>query len=647
MNNRRFVLICFISMCSVLFLLLLHEDTCTELIFSKESGFYDDPFALEIYSPVGTKIYYTLDGSEPDKNSILYTNPIIIDDATMHENVYGMRTDVSAGFLRTETNDYKVISNFTYQLPDYFIDKCTIVRASYLDPDGNFSPIKSAAYFVDYTGKSGYNEMNIISIITDPDNLFDYDTGIYVFGRSYDASEQTHPVNRLYDSNYCMRGIDWERSAAIQLFDADRNLILDQVCGLRIQGGTSRHKLPKSFNLYAREEYSNSGRFYADLFHTNYMADTVTLFAGGDDEIAKCRDMLIARLAAGRDYAVMHYEPYVMFLDGEYWGIYWLTEKYDHAYLNYYYNVDSDNVILIKANSLAEGKQSDYVTYHEMTDYMTNTDLSSHENYNYACELIDMQSFIDYYATEIYIGQRDWPGNNEALWRVREIKDDKYSDGKWRWMLYDVNGFTILSKDYATEDTLAITLENSDMFHHLCQNEDFKKQFTITFMDLANSAFSKEKVTPAISEYINQMKEPAGVHLKRFFAFEDDNTFMTEMESVQTFFDNRKSYITQYLKDDLGLTGTLAPVTVEINDASAGSIVVNTIHLTFDETCRWQGEYYTDYPISLTAVANDGYRFVRWESTALSHADSKNNCIEISFNAGGTLLKAVFEKLPN
>lgn len=583
MINRRSVLVCLLVVCGLQSFLIFfdNKNVYTELTFSRESGFYDSSFELELYAPIGTSIYYTLDGSVPNEESLLYTGPIFIDDATTHKNVHSARTDVVwRGFTQGDIMKNGSVDPM-YKVPDYLIDKCTVVRAAYKDADGNFSKTKTASYFVDFDHKNGYEGINILSIITDPLNLFDYERGIYVF-----------PLGFRSSANYMESGMDWERDAVLQIYNPNKKLILNQDCGIRIQGGVNRERLPKSLNIYAREQYSGDERFYIDLFDTKYMADTLTLFTSGEDAISKCRDVLASRLAVGRNFAVMNYEPCVMFLDGEYWGFYWLTEKYNDTYFEHCYDVNDDNVIMIKASELAEGEESDYILYTDMMNYLSTADLSLSENYAHACELIDIQSYIDYYAAEIYIGHdSDWPGRNEGLWRTRSSDGSKYEDGKWRWFLYDVN-CAMIQPD---SDTIAITINTSDMFFHLCQNEDFKRRFVTTFMDLVNTSFSRENVDTIISECVDQMETPMENHLKRFFAFEDSGRYLEEVAYIQNFFDYRKPYITEYLKQDFGLNGTLAPVSIEINDAKAGNIIVNTTAIAFDESHSWNGEYYTDY----------------------------------------------------
>ena len=628
--NRRFVLAFLLIICGCMSFLILHENENTpmELVFTKEAGFYEEPFFLELLAPVGTSIYYTLDGSVPDENAALYTEPILIDDATGHENVHCMRTDVVwRSFTHSDIMDNGSIDP-VYKVPDYLIDKCTVIRAAYKDADGNFSAVKTASYFIGFNCKSGYDGVNILSVSTDPQNLFDYETGIYVF-----------PFGLRNTANYMESGIAWERDASIQIFDSQRELILNQDCGIRIQGGVNRERLPKGLNLYAREQYSGSGRFYFDLFDTEYIADAITLFASGEDAMSKCRDVLASRLTAGRNFAVMHYKPYVMFLDGEYWGFYWLTEKYNDVYFEHYYDVDDDNVVMIKAFTLAEGEENDFMLYTDMMEYISNTDMSIPENYARACEMIDIQSFIDYYAVQIYLGHnRDWPYYNEGLWRVRQPGEGKYEDGKWRWFLYDVN-CALVHPDW---DTLSTTINTSKMFSSLCQNEDFKSQFVTTFMDIANINFAKDNVDIAISNCVDQMESPMETHLKRFFAFKNNERYLKEVEYIEDFFDSRRNYITQYLKDNFELTGTLAPITIKISDAAAGNIFINTAEIDFDTNCRWNGEYYTDYPISLTAIANDGYQFLGWRNEDGSQNESES--IDVVLANTGCCVKAIFEE---
>ena len=104
---------------------------------------------------------------------------------------------------------------------------------------------------------------------------------------------------------------------------------------------------------------------------------------------SKMRDYLMNKLASELNVATMDFVPYVLFLDGEYWGVYWMTEKYDREYVYYHYGVDTDNVVMIKNGSLEEGEESDYELYEAMIDFCSTSDMTDENNYiaNFAYEL--------------------------------------------------------------------------------------------------------------------------------------------------------------------------------------------------------------------------------------------------------------------
>lgn len=643
MMSRKSALFSLLFLCGLLCLLFLCDPyERTELTFSRESGFYEEPFLLELSAPIGTKIYYTLDGSVPDKNAFLYTAPIVIDDATANPNVYSMRTDMSYD---------TTMNGIPYRLPDYPVDKCTVVRAVYQDMDGNYNDLKTESYFIGYAGKAGYSGMNVLSVVTDPDNLFDYDDGIYVFGRRFDTELDENGNHIEETENFSQHGFLWERPADIQLFDADGESVLKQSCGIRIQGGGSRSGLPKSLNLYARENYSSAKRFYADLFGTGYMADTLTLSAGGQDTIAKFRDMFVAALTRERDFCTMNYEPCVLFLDGEYWGLYWLTERYTDTWLSHYYGIDKDNALIVKNGRPESESDEDWAIYNSMMDYLKETDFSVLDNYEALDSVIDLRSYLDYYATEIYIGRGvDWPGGtNEAFWRVREPSEEggKYGDGRWRWMLFDVNTSSLEANMVAddTDDTLGFAMEHSASFCNLCRSDAFREDFTVTMMDLANEIFSPVHTEPLIQNHMEYMTEPIDAHLKRFFGSDQPYRLADEMTDIRIFLAKRKECIAEDLKEDFGLEGVLAPVEIENADAAAGSVALNTITPTFDEQGKWRGEYFTDYPITVSAAAGEGYRFTGWEVDAGAGPERiAEASVKLSVPESGLSVKAVFEK---
>lgn len=520
----------------------------SEVFFSKESGFYEDAFELELSSDSGT-VYYTLDGSVPNKNSIKYEKPISISDASIQENVHSMRTDVSTGFEKEEIE--KVSSEYPgYQVPDYKIDKATIVRAVVYDGYGNYSDIKTATYFVGFEQKKGYEGMRILSVVTDPSNLFDYENGIYVTGKTYDEYVKEYRGSGewywreefwgLWEANYRNRGKEWERKASCAFFDETGILEHEQECGIRVHGGLSRGYNPKSLNIYVREEYDGNKTFGKDLFGTGYDAAAVTLFQGGQDARTKAKDIIISSAVKDLDVATMNYVPYVLFLNGEYWGVYWLNEKYDANFFEHYYGVNKDNVIMIKSGEPEVGEEEDYQYFEKMVEFCVNNDVTKEENYQKVCDMIDMESYIDYYAIMCYVGRcGDWPWLNYGTWRVKKTESGPYGDGKWRWVIFDLN-----SPGFRTElDTIQYVMENDAMFCNLMTNDTFRTQLVQRMEELMETVFNYDTMSEWLDEYSEFMEEPMSVNSKRFYGDDSSAVFYNEIDGLKNFFRVRKEYL--------------------------------------------------------------------------------------------------------
>ena len=277
---------------------------------------------------------------------------------------------------------------------------------------------------------------------------------------------------------------------------------------------------------------------------------------GGDDYYTKIKDRLVSELTDECDIVTMNYEPYILFLNGEYWGFYYLTEKYDVQYIEHYYGVDKgaliDDIIIIKNDLVETGVEADwYVSYSEMKDYILNNDMGIEENYRKACEIIDIESFIDYFAVQGYIGRcGDWPSGNFALWRSRNISEKDYEDGKWRWMLFDVNS-TSMSLGLIEHDIIGHLRENSELFNSLCASEAFRRAFSERLIEFSNTIFEKQYVNQKIAEYVQLMEEPMKKHYQRFFGTSEDK-FYEGIEIIRKFFDERRPYVLDSIEKHFG-----------------------------------------------------------------------------------------------
>ena len=514
--------------------------------FSVPSGFYDEPFSLELDAD-GEDIFYTLDSTNPDAHSIRYAGPITIRDASPKENVYSAITDVSPYMNPELLRQNSMQVKRYYQVPDQPVDKATVVRAVSVDRFGNRSKVCEAVYFVGFGEKTGYEGMNIMSIVTDPANLFDHEKGIYVMGDAFDSivNSDGHvemDVSKVFswDANYRQSGRDWERPAEIHCFDPDGNIVFSGEYGIRIQGRANRANLPKNLNIYARKQYGAQTMDTGNLFDTRYSLNRMTLYYGSSDLLLT--DYLAEMLTDGMDITDREMAPCVMFLDGEYWGVYWLTPRFKEDYLSQKYDVDPRNIVQIKHARLETGQEEDKALYDDMVEYIADHDMSDPDNYARACELLDIQSCIDYFATEIYIANTDWPINNIALWRTRYKSDTDYSDCRWRWILFDLEQG--MHPEWVTVNSWREAANRDPVFASLLKNEGFTAALREKLMALASDTFEPERVRAFVEAYKARMAGPIQKKYQRFthetMTLQD---FYDGCDSIVGFFRQRREYV--------------------------------------------------------------------------------------------------------
>lgn len=558
-------------------------------VFSAESGFYEEEFLLQIQGKEGERIYYTLDSSIPNENSMLYTEEILIRNLCEEPNVY---TDIPNIVLEWDKNAGASDP----------VDKAFVVRAIAMDEEGNTSDVVTKTYFVDM---EEYREEYVLSLVSDPEDLFG-DNGIYVTGKAYDdwylgITDGYEPL-----PNFELRGREAEIDTAVGLFQD--TLLMEQQAGLRIQGGSERSGTSKRFSVFARKEYSGNRFFEYDLFGQKMHA----FFMRPDFE-----DAFVQSLVTDRNVGTLKAIPAVVFLNGEHWYNTYLREKYNEDFLAFTYNVDSKNV------RLEEGIPQ------EIYSFLEEHDLSKEADFEQFCDMIDLQSYIDHLAINIYLCNMDASEyKNYRIWKTTTDTGEGYNDGKWRWLLYDMDCLSWNSIGYYgamrhdidsfahDKEYAGVAYNQERVYKALRVNETFCRQFVLTFMDLANTNFAAEIVEEQITDWGRDMDWNDGFFAERFEG------------------------IMPALVKEFQLKGTLEEITLSMNVPDAGFITINTATPKLKEG-SWTGRYYTDYPVTITAIANEGYEFVGWKNEGLETDEVQ---ITVPIEKGGCEWEAVFKK---
>ena len=633
------------------------------IAFSAESGFYDQKFDLTLTcSEADAMIFYTTDGSIPDRTSTAYTGPISIRNKTKSANVWSAITGISAG------NAY---------VPNGPVNKGTIIRAIAYLADGTATPVANASYFVGIDREASYGDVPVISLITDGDNLFDYETGIYVLGKTHDDWLKKDPSHAYLESwqmqaNYTNSGREWEREISVELITSDGSAGFVQDMGVRIMGGASRNQAQKSLKLIAREDYGKKSLKY-ELIPGNLRSDGTELLTkyksfvlrvgGNDADFGRLRDPYLQTLVSECDFETQQSTPCVVFLNGEYWGMYTITEDYSDNYFENNYGIDNNNVVLLKCNTIEDGEEADIELYHELYYCITRQDMSVDRYYKEACELLDMDSFAEYCAFELYIANQDsiFENNNWRMWRVREADHaTEWSDGKWRMVAYDsdfstgiYDGGTSFKNDNISAKLAASSEKEREenlehyapieLFRSLMKNEEFRLKLILALCDMRNVYFKTSRTNALLDEmapdYVKLMPDT----FKRFgpdwIAWQNTEDYMKgRIEEVRTFMNGRYSNFPSLMRKVFGL-GAIKRLTIKSSDYTLGTVRLN--NGTLDLASDFNGMYFPELTITLTALPADGARFTGWETDSPYVTDKMATSITIPMTEAVTV-KATF-----
>ena len=629
-------------------------------IFSNKSGFYKDEFLLNITAKDNADIYYTIDGSDPlnSNTTKMYKKPILIYDRTEEPNLYG-----SFGEMPNSSISISIGSN--YKTPSYLLDKAMVVRAISKNYKGH-SKIIDQTYFITTKNLSLYENYTTISIVTNPDNLFDPEKGIYVTGKRYEEwLKIDDPEKQLSNDilNYFSRGAEWEREASITIFEKGK-ISVEQNMGLRIKGSSTRGNPGKSFNLVAKKKYGKNN-INAKLFQDskNYINgkiidkySSLSLICINSD--GRLRNEISTKIIKKRiDLSTTEMKNGIVFLNGEYWGMYVISEKFTDDFIESHYNISKKNVAMNKQGTVEEGPAEEYNKFWNFGKEYSKKDLKDNKNYEEVCNYFDIDSLIEHYIAGIYLGTTDWPNYNYGVWRNmgEKIDGNKFSDGKWRFMTYDLD--KTIGNNYL--DIGGIQVYEYNMFNHtlrkmknpptslflaLLQNDDFKNRFVNLFCDYVNDVMSIDKISELLDDYRENVTDMLANSLQRWRGYNRPyldgftrykNQFYNSLDSIKTYFINRPNFTLIHMKEFLNLTGDYYELTI-IKEGN-GKIMINSIIPDFIDG-KWKGKYFFDIPITIKAIESENNEFVEWSEDY----KSKEKEIVISLENDMTI-KANFE----
>jgi len=495
-----------------------------ELVFSVPGGFYNSAFKLKLEAPEGYKIYYTTDGTQPTIKSAVYTEPIPITN-------------------RSGSN-YNYVCADSLWFTDYTpstVKMGTVVRAIAVSEDGTITQQKSESYYVEIGQSSDIMNLPILSLTTDPENLFDYFEGMYVSGRSYEDAIARGEKDAI-KANYRNK---WRKSAHLEYFEPNQDKTYEGDVELSMLVDYSIEEVQKGFLAQGTGAYEGSSleKYY------NGVSAQLQIQTNKRDNSYKVREYLISELFKDRAAGIWDISPCILFIDGEYWGGYMLKSNYDEKYIAGRYQVTQEEMVFVK-NGFADKSQYQAL-YDEFYDFVVSEDMSLQKNYEQLQMQMDVQSYLDYFCANMFLANADYGLEEATAWKTLAEKEGEYTDGKWRFLLgkmdYTIANRTAKGASSSSIDTYLQPGVTDDPFlQSLLKNDEFKSRLSATMSDMVQNVFTEQKAKTAMKTTSAMCSKMAVSSYERFIGYTDDRFFKNEEERILDFFEKRGEYILKY-----------------------------------------------------------------------------------------------------
>ena len=421
---------------------------------SNQPGFYNQPLQLSVQSPKEISLYYSLNGSFPSSSSNSFTNPIKID--TVQSILIGM-------YRNGKATD-------TFYCGTYFV---------------------------------GFKSVLPITCLTISEkDLFDPVQGIYVGGMNDDGT--------VFGN--CWKDI--EKIAFIEYYDQEK-IAFSQGCALKIFGGMTRHNPEKSLRVIAKKKYGDA-LFKYKVFPTKNVSsfNSLVLRTSGNDYMGtRFLDIMVSSLAKDLNIDYLAYQPSVLFVNGQYWGIHNIREKTSLDYLKTNHRADKDSTDIILGNLSAESGTNK--NYKALLSYLSRANPSSADFVDSVEKQMDIDNFLRYSILQIHIVNTDYRGNIR-FWRSDNL------DKKFRWIYYDgdlsfgSSNFNFLKDRLSPVETQWYNPTWSTfLLRSLLANTSIRNRFITQYCIYLSTVLSKKNITERILYFKGLIEPEINRHLNR------------------------------------------------------------------------------------------------------------------------------------
>ena len=420
---------------------------------------------------------------------------------------------------------------------------------------------------------------------------------------------------------------------AFELFEQNGAYIDEGEGHFNKHGNDSWSYPQRGFDFIMRDQFG----YNDDIDHVIFPNDTdrsnfqrLILKPGASDNYpfedgAHIRDAFVHTLSIRADMLLDEraWRPCVVYLNGQYWGVYEIREKADdHDYTEYYYNQDKFNLQYLKTWG---GTWQEYGAPNALPDwnaiktFILSNNMAPGPNFDYVTSQFKWASLCDYFMFNSYVVNQDWLNWNTAWFRGMNPLGSKT---KWRYTLWDMDAtfghyinYTGIPDPSANADPCnAENLPNpggqghTDILEKLINENPIVEQYYVTrYIDLVNTKFSCAYMNQLLDSMVNIITPEMAAHCTRWGGTVPD--WQGNIQQLKDFIDARCLALEQGLIDCYDLTGPF-DVTFDVTPVSSGLIKVNSV---WAPTYPWATTYYGGIQTNTIAQPLPGYTFDHWE----------------------------------
>lgn len=557
---------------------------------SLPAGYYSGSVTVTLYSSEpNSVIRYTLDGTLPSGSSTLYSGPITISTTSVLKAV-------------TISADPTILNSF----------------------------ILFNTYFINVS-----HTLKVVSIAgTQLSNLANGNQGLVPTG-------------------------------SIEYFDTNRVRTSKAYGTFNSHGQDSWANDQRSLDFVARDEMGYSDALHEKMFPYSNRDEfqRFILRAAGDDNYpaahhasntgsAHLRDAYVQMLAkrGGLDLDVRGADKCIVYLNGQYWGVYDLRERCDdHDFTNYYYGQSKYEIQYLErwgsrwAEYGGNTALSDWDTFYS---WIMSHNMANAADYATVTSQLDVQSLADYIIVNALVNCTDWLNYNTGWWRGLNPNGGHQ---KWGYILWDNDATFAFYINYTgIPDTSRYAplcqVENGglsdpdghlDLLAHLRQNPDFNHFYISRYADLMNTAFSCDQMLGQLDTWKAMIDPEMTQHAARWNGTYTE--WQTNFDRLRNFVAARCSLVTTSMNGCYNTTGPYN-VTVDADPANAGKVEMNSMSI---DHFPWNGFYYGGISINMRAVVTDtvNFQFDHWSSNHTTYMPSTQAYNpQVALTSGDTLV---------